>query len=391
LYELATREAVHAGYNRDKDYRLLVNMMRSRYYADALNEHLKENTEFKEHLYRISLIKLLVKDYRLDTHYKKIPLSKAEQKETYKAQYEKAEIILSRLKKGASFASMAREYSDDYSKYKGGDRGYISLGMHNEEFSKLISSLTKGDITQKPVSIANSIYIIKVTDEKTVTDKNLYTIVTDKEQADTIRNTFYTKVKKQLIEDLKRSGDVILHFERISQHKKNTVLFSVGSTSYTIADLEALIDFTCRTRDVKKSDIQRSAAQLDMLSSLCEEKLLAREAFKRGLHNNSRIAYKWELLRNEMLVNAYIYDRVLQHVKVNRDEAYAYYQKYKKKDYTRWEIRQGKKIEKEIPFQQVENRVTYDLLRKKRAFRKREWQAEILKKYTYSTHEESFL
>lgn len=74
-----------------------------------------------------------------------------------------AESILSRIKKGESFASLAKEFSEDIGSAKvGGDLGIISEGMMGEKFEETLASLQEGDVSE----VIQTIYgfqIIKLT------------------------------------------------------------------------------------------------------------------------------------------------------------------------------------------------------------------------------------
>jgi peptidyl-prolyl cis-trans isomerase D len=78
----------------------------------------------------------------------------------------KAESILARLKKGESFAKLAREDSDDPgSADKGGDLGYFTRGEMTPKFEQAAFSLKKGELSGI-VRSAFGFHIIEVTDIK---------------------------------------------------------------------------------------------------------------------------------------------------------------------------------------------------------------------------------
>lgn len=81
--------------------------------------------------------------------------------------YQKADTIISRLKKGDDFATVAREMSDDQSaKMNGGDLYYFTAGMTVPEFEDAIYALKVGDYTKKPVRTMFGLHIVKLTDKK---------------------------------------------------------------------------------------------------------------------------------------------------------------------------------------------------------------------------------
>jgi len=58
-----------------------------------------------------------------------------------------AQELKTRIVKGESFANLAKQYSIDVSKKRGGDLGYFSRGMMVLEFEKAAFSLEKGQVS----------------------------------------------------------------------------------------------------------------------------------------------------------------------------------------------------------------------------------------------------
>jgi peptidyl-prolyl cis-trans isomerase C len=73
--------------------------------------------------------------------------------------------ILAKLKGGAKFEDMAKQYSLDGSKDFGGDLGYFTAPEMVAEFSKAAFALKKGD-TSKPIKTDFGWHIIKLEDRK---------------------------------------------------------------------------------------------------------------------------------------------------------------------------------------------------------------------------------
>lgn len=78
-----------------------------------------------------------------------------------KKQSEAIEII-ERLKKGESFANLARELSTDKGSAKrGGDLGLFGRGMMVKNFEDAAFRLKKGELTQEPIKTEFGYHIIK--------------------------------------------------------------------------------------------------------------------------------------------------------------------------------------------------------------------------------------
>ena len=70
--------------------------------------------------------------------------------------------ILERLRKGESFANLARELSiDKGSAKRGGDLGMFGRGMMVKPFEEAAFKLNKGEMTQEPVKTEFGYHIIK--------------------------------------------------------------------------------------------------------------------------------------------------------------------------------------------------------------------------------------
>src|SRR5437016_1288366 len=82
----------------------------------------------------------------------------------------KAEDVLKQIKKGGKFEDLAKKYSEDGSKDKGGDLGWITQGQTVAEFEKAAFSLPVGSISDL-VRTQIGIYIIKVLEKETAHTK----------------------------------------------------------------------------------------------------------------------------------------------------------------------------------------------------------------------------
>jgi peptidyl-prolyl cis-trans isomerase C len=71
--------------------------------------------------------------------------------------------LISRIKEGDDFASIAKQYSSCPSKKKGGDLGWFTKGQMVPEFEKAAFNLNVGAMTNEPVKTKFGYHIVKRT------------------------------------------------------------------------------------------------------------------------------------------------------------------------------------------------------------------------------------
>jgi len=78
--------------------------------------------------------------------------------------------ILQKIKDGADFAEMAKQYGSDGTKDQGGDLGWFSRGQMVPEFEDATFSLKKGQLDSDLVKTQYGYHILQVTDTRTTKD-----------------------------------------------------------------------------------------------------------------------------------------------------------------------------------------------------------------------------
>lgn len=170
----------------DKIYMgLLEQMIATRLMADAARKaKVQDEAEVKRHLqlgedqmiaqvYVNQLMKKGVTDQKLKAAYDKY-VKDAPPREEVKARHilvpteAEAKAIIEQLKKGADFATLAKEKSTDpAAKTSGGDLGWFTKAQMVPEFADAAFKLKKDQITDTPVKTQFGWHVIKVEDRRT--------------------------------------------------------------------------------------------------------------------------------------------------------------------------------------------------------------------------------
>lgn len=107
----------------------------------------------------------------------------------------KAEDILKQAKKGGKFDELAKKHSEDTTKEKGGDLGWIVAGQTPPEFERAAFSLPKGSISDL-IQTSSGFQIIQVLDRETAHTRGL----------NEVRESIRAALLAQKMEDLTRQA-----------------------------------------------------------------------------------------------------------------------------------------------------------------------------------------
>jgi len=118
----------------------------------------------------------------------------------------KADDVYRRIKKGADFAEMAKEYSEDSTGQSGGELGWFKKGEMLESIEKAAAHLKVGEVSE-PVRSKVGLHIIKVEGREGATHQKL------DELSDQIKQQLYNaaleeRFQKWLTEDLRKRHHV---------------------------------------------------------------------------------------------------------------------------------------------------------------------------------------
>jgi parvulin-like peptidyl-prolyl isomerase len=120
----------------------------------------------------------------------------------------KAEEVYQRIKKGADFAEMAKQYSEDPSGANGGDLGWFKQGELLESLEKAAARLKVGEVSE-PVRSTVGLHIIKLEGREGAAHQSLDSL------SDQIKQQLYNaaleeRFQKWLTEDLRQRHHVVM-------------------------------------------------------------------------------------------------------------------------------------------------------------------------------------
>lgn len=139
--------------------------------------------------------------------FKTVGMTDAEAAEVKK----KAEDVLNKAKHGGNFADLAKQYSEDTTKDKGGDLGWIVRGQTVPEFEAVAFSLPKGSISDL-VKTQYGFHIIQVIDRESARTQTLDEVkasIANQLQQDKAEQ-LGENISNQIADEIRRAGRVPL-------------------------------------------------------------------------------------------------------------------------------------------------------------------------------------
>ena len=120
----------------------------------------------------------------------------------------KAQEVYGRIKKGADFAEMAKQYSEDSSGQNGGDLGWFKQGELLDDLEKAAARLKVGEVSE-PVRTKVGLHLLKVEAREGAAHQDL------NELSDQIKEQLYNaaleeRFQKWLTEDLRKRHHLVL-------------------------------------------------------------------------------------------------------------------------------------------------------------------------------------
>lgn len=371
LDRLQVREAKNAGYESKPEYNERISFIEGNFMAAFYRQKLRESGEFNEDAARVSIIRLKVETNKTD----KGSITKLPERDYQKNLQEKknlAQSIISQIKSGTSFEELARKYSDDYSRKDGGDIGYIVAGTREPEFITAVFALKKGEVSQEPVLISNSFYIMKINDRQILTSSNIKKIIDDDAKADRLARRLKINSVKDIENKLVAQADVVNNIEKASLNAKNSVLFKIGDSAFTAEELDKILAIIKNNRQssgfaAKPFDDKQKRQIVD---KIFKDRLLEREARKQKIEQDPKYLRQWQSIKDSTLISLYRNEVVSTVPEVTEAMIRAEYDKMKEKA-------AGRKLE---AYGMMREGLKERIIRDKRMESGKNWERDLLEK-----------
>ncbi len=381
-------EAKNAGYDKNPETEEILILAKRNFTANFYRKQIKEKMQFKEEALKLKLIKLIVKNYKIEKN-NRVMLTEPELEKEFISKKETAGKIVAELNSGKSFEDMVKLYSDDPSKKNGGDTGYITKEMRSPDFWNAAAALKKGEYTKSPVKADNSIYIIKCEDKRDLTEKNISDIIKDENQRNSIKNRLQMTLGKNYEESLMKESGVNYYENAINSQDQEAVLYTVQNIVFKKKDLEKLFNLIFKKRgeralqSIKLDDKIRK----DIAGKLFREEVLQKEAIAKGVDKDPKYSSEWDFFKNYTIIGGYKNEIIMGDISINADDIKKEYEKNRETAFTTLEKINGVDIKKTVPFETVKDRIESSLLNRKRSEKRRIWEGDIIKKYKFTLNE----
>ncbi|MBN2040848.1 MAG: peptidylprolyl isomerase [Spirochaetes bacterium] len=388
---ITVQKAKEEGFDKKPDFQPAKNRISEGILMKTLyNREIRDKAAFKEPAAKVRQILLRVKNFDADPQQKnkRIKLSEEQLAQRYNETIARAKDIIQKLDKGESFEELAKQYSEDSSKKKGGDIGFVVPNMLPQDLSDVVFTLKEGEYTREPVKIPGGVYIVKVEETDEVTEKNIDDIIENKSQASRVKNGMMRSVAREFVDNLMKADDVKLYEEKVLSKNEKDIIFTIGNNNYTVADLNKKLESgTPRSKNGKTNRKIKDTDKLRMAKSFYQLEVLKREALNKGIDKDPEYIEEVQSRIDPMLASEYAKSVLEKDITVSDREMLDEYSKNKDKRYFQM-IKKGKERVKKIkPFKEVKEGIERSIVNRKKSEMKKNWESRILAQYEFKINE----
>jgi len=377
---LVLADARKSGFDKSDDFKRIIDeFSKDAFMADFYRKKLRDNEKFEEDACRLYVIKLRVKEYATENN-KSRPLTPAEFEREYEKREQAAGELIAQLNAGADFAELAKNNSDDYSKEKGGDVGFITRDNYEQQLAEIVFSLKPGEFTQKPIRHRGGVFILKAGERCLINNDNIKKIIDDEKKAKHLEEILRASSADKYEQSLINAEDVKNNIDSVNFNDKSAVIFEVGDKKITSGYLDDLLSFV----GSKMSDSFKNSAKItddhkkDISRVLLMRTLLVRDALKNGIDKLSDYIKDWNAVYDITLSGLYR-NSLLTDIKVTPEQVRMEYaiQVENAINYNK-NLKPDMRPEKIRPFAEMRERIENMLYTKERSKRFKKYSDDLL-------------
>ncbi|MCX7678964.1 MAG: peptidylprolyl isomerase [Spirochaetes bacterium] len=389
LWRLAAAEAKKIGFDQSEEFKAMADIStESQLISVVLKKEVGDKPDFNEPAVKLRQIVLNVKNFTMVNN-KRVDLKGAELEKEFDKAIKEAKEIIAQLDAGESFEELAKKHSQDFSKSKGGEVGYVVRSMLEPPLAKVAFELPVGQYSKEPIRLSNSVAIIKVEEKTTLTSRNIEDIVGNKIQAARLKNKLAREANENYILSLKNAPDVIVSLENTTKKDKNAVLFKVGNEVCTVGDLEKRIDVITNKifKDSKERNKITDEQKKRLAESMLRYTLLKRVAEQKGINRDPDYIKKVSIRLEGLLAREYMKYIGTKDIKISEQEIREEYEKNKDKRYYTMKKIGGRNQKMILPYSEARERIEKTLLVKRQAEVTTAWKDKLLRDENFMVNE----
>jgi hypothetical protein len=354
----------------------------------VLKKEVGDKPDFNEPAVKLRQIVFNVKNFTMVNN-KRVDLKGAELEKEFEKAIKEAKDVIGRLDAGDSFEELAKKHSQDFSKSKGGEVGFVVRSMLEPPLAKVVFELPVGQYSKEPIRLSNSVAIVKVEEKKNLTSRNIEDVVGNKVQAARLKNKLVREAGENYILNLKNAPDVTVSLENIAKKDKNAVLFKVGNEVCTLGDLENRIDIITKRifKDPKEKNKITEEQKTRLAESMLRFALLKRVAEQKGIVNDPDYKKKVEIRRESLLAREYMKQIGNTDVKIAEKDIRDEYEKNKDKRYFTMKKVGGKNEKVIIPYSEARERIEKTMMMKQQSSSVNAWKEKVLREENFKVIE----
>jgi parvulin-like peptidyl-prolyl isomerase len=366
---IAIIEAKKENFDSSERFQFLLEDIKSRYLGTLLLEQIIRQTGYREKAVKVRHIV-----FKTNTASEKKVL-------------ELARSVIQRLEK-EPFESLAREFSEDATRGKGGEFGYIIEGIFPREYTEAAFSLAKGEYSKVPLHLKKRkrVFIIKCEEIAELTPENIESVLANPKIIASYKKIIFRKLRTAFIEKLKNSPDTAYHGERLFLNDNSATVFTIGNTHYSVAQIKKRIETINAFSPVPSKSTPRKI-QMRIAERFYISELLKREALKRGIDTIPEFKQRIQFAHDIYLAGDYMEYLIRSKITATPSEIRDEYNRNKERLYYTYRMRGTKRVKVPKPFMEIKDDIERKILNLKGVRVKSMWTNKMLDLYNVTINE----